>query len=53
MKFGRSFIPAYNAQAAVTEGQMIVAAELTTEGGDVEQLEPIVTAAERSSAKPA
>ena len=47
MKFGRNFIPAYNAQAAVTEEQIIVAAEITTEGGDFEQLDPIVTAAER------
>jgi hypothetical protein len=39
--------PAYNAQAAVTEGQIIVAAEITTEGGDLEQLEPIVSATER------
>jgi transposase len=47
MKFGRNFIPAYNAQAAVTEQQVIVAAEITTEGGDFEQLDPVVTAAER------
>jgi transposase len=47
MKFGRDFIPAYNAQAAVTEEQIIVAAEITTEGGDFEQLDPVVTAAER------
>ncbi len=47
MKFGRNFIPAYNAQAVTTEGQVIVAAEITTEGGDFEQLEPMVKAAER------
>jgi transposase len=47
MKFGRNFIPAYNAQAAVTEEQIIVAAEIATEGGDFEQLAPIVTATER------
>jgi ABC-type hemin transport system substrate-binding protein len=47
MKFGRNFIPAYNAQAAVTGEQIIVAAEITTEGGDFEQLEPSVTATER------
>ncbi len=47
MKFGRNFIPAYNAQAAVTEEQVIVAAEITTEGVDFEQLEPMVSAAER------
>jgi transposase len=32
MKSGRNFIPAYNAQAAVTEQQIIVAAEITTGG---------------------
>jgi transposase len=47
MKFGRNFIPAYNAQAVTTEDQIIVAAEITTEGGDFEQLEPMIRAAER------
>jgi transposase len=47
MKFGRNFIPAYNAQAVTTEGQVIVAAEITTEGGDFEQLEPMISSAER------
>jgi transposase len=47
MKFGRNFIPAYNAQAVTTEEQVIVAAEITTEGGDFEQLCPMVSAAER------
>jgi hypothetical protein len=32
MKFGRNFMPAYNAQAVTTEGQIIVAAEVVTEG---------------------
>jgi transposase len=47
MKFGRNFIPAYNAQAVSTEGQIIVAAEISTEGGDFEQLDPMIRAAER------
>jgi transposase len=47
MKFGRNFLPAYNAQAVVTEDQIIVAAAITTEGGDFEQLHPMVAAAER------
>jgi transposase len=47
MKFGRNFLPAYNAQAVTTEDQIVVAAEITTEGGDFEQLEPMVAAAER------
>jgi hypothetical protein len=54
MKFvGRNFIPAYNAQAAVTEEQIIIAAEITTEGGDFEQLDPVITAAERELAEQA
>jgi hypothetical protein len=40
-------IRAYNAQAAVTEQHIIVAAEITTEGRRFEQLEPIVTPTER------
>ena len=47
MKFGRNFLPAYNAQAVTTEGQIIVAAEITTEGVDFEQLDPMISAAER------
>jgi transposase len=47
MKFGRNYIPAYNAQTVTTEDQIIVAAEVTTEGADFEQLEPMVAAAER------
>lgn len=46
MKFGRNFIPAYNAQAVTTEEQVIVAAEITTESGDFEQLGPMVSSAE-------
>src|SRR3989442_13261170 len=47
MKFARNFIPAYNAQAVVTEDQIVVAAEITTEGGDFEQLHPMVASAEQ------
>jgi transposase len=50
MKFGRNFIPAYNAQAVTTEGQIIVAAEVTTKGGDFEELDPMISAAERELA---
>jgi transposase len=46
MKQGRAFIPAYNAQAVTTEQQIVIAAELTTEGVDFEQLYPLITAAE-------
>jgi len=47
MKFGRNFLPAYNAQAVTTKDQLIVAAEITTQGGDFEQLDPMISAAER------
>jgi transposase len=50
MKFGRNFMPAYNAQAVSTEGQIVVAAEITTKGGDFEQLDPMIAAAERELA---
>jgi transposase len=50
MKFGRNFMPAYNAQAVTTSDQIIVAAEITTKGGDFEELEPMISAAERELA---
>src|SRR5215216_6702974 len=50
MKFGRNFMPAYNAQAVTTAGQIIVAAEITTKGGDFEELDPMISAAERELA---
>jgi len=50
MKFGHNFMPAYNAQAVTTEGQIIVAAEVTTKGGDFEELDPMISAAERELA---
>ena len=50
MKFGRNFMPAYNAQAVTTGDQIIVAAEITTKGGDFEELDPMISAAERELA---
>jgi hypothetical protein len=50
MKVGRNCMPAYNAQAVTTEDQIIVAAEITTKGGDFEELDPMITAAERELA---
>jgi transposase len=47
MKQGRAFIPAYNAQAVTTEQQIVIAAELITEGVDFAQLKPMVASAER------
>jgi Transposase DDE domain len=46
MKFGRNFMSAYNAQAVTTEDQIIVAAEITTKGGDFEELGPMIAATE-------
>ena len=36
-------MPAYNAQAVTTEQQIVIAAELTSEGVDFEQLDPMIT----------
>jgi hypothetical protein len=44
---GQPTIQGYNAQAAVTRGQIIVAAEITVESPDFGHLEPVVTAALR------
>ena len=46
MKSGREFMPAYNAQAVTTEGQIVIAAEITTDGVDFAQLAPMITRAE-------
>ena len=43
-------MPAYNAQAVTTAEQIIVAAEITTKGGDFEELDPMISAAERELA---
>jgi hypothetical protein len=50
MKVGRNFIPAYNAQAVTTSEQVIVAAEIITKGADFEELDPMISAAERELA---
>jgi len=47
MKSGPTFMPAYNAQAVTTEQQIVIAAELTSEGVDFEQLDPMIATAER------
>ena len=44
---GSGFIPAYNAQALTTQAQIIVAAEITTDGVDLAELEPMISTAER------
>jgi hypothetical protein len=44
---GQPIVQGYNAQAAVTRGQIIVAAEIAVESPDFGHLEPIVRAALR------
>lgn len=42
MKTRKGFVQGYNAQAVVTKEQIILAAEVTQEANDVQQLEPMV-----------
>jgi transposase len=42
MKTRSGYVQGYNAQAAVTEEQIIVAAEVTREANDVNQLQPMI-----------
>ena len=42
MKTRKGYVQGYNAQAAVTQEQIILAAEVTQEANDVKQLEPMV-----------
>ena len=44
---GRVFIQGYNAQAVVTENQIVLAAEITTEPTDFSQLAPMINATRR------
>jgi transposase len=44
MKAFRSYVQGYNAQAAVNEHQIVLAAEISVETGDFSHLEPMVTA---------
>lgn len=48
MKTRRGYVQGYNAQAVVTENQIIVAAEVTQEANDVHQLHPMLKQAERN-----
>jgi hypothetical protein len=50
MKTRSGYIQGYNAQAAVTEGQVIVAAEVTQEANDVGQLHPMLAKARENLA---
>ena len=48
VKSGFRYFQGYNAQAAVGEGQIVLAAELTNETTDHHQLEPMLNATDRS-----
>jgi transposase len=49
MKTRRGWVQGYNGQAVVTADQIIVAAELTTQANDVQQLQPMLNQAHQSS----
>jgi hypothetical protein len=48
MKTRSGYVQGYNAQAAVTENQIIIAAEVTDEANDVRQLHPMMGACRES-----
>lgn len=48
LKNAKGYLQGYNAQAAVTEDQVIVAADLTQEANDVWQLAPMLERAEKN-----
>jgi transposase len=50
MKTRSGYVQGYNGQAVVTEEQIIVAAELTTQENDINQLHPMVQKAEENIA---
>jgi len=43
----KQFVQGYNAQAAVTEHQIVLAAEISTRAGDFPNLRPMITATQR------
>ena len=47
VKTPRGWVQGYNAQAATTERQIVIAAELTNSSADVGQIEPMVNAVRR------
>lgn len=51
MKTRKGFIQGYNAQAVVTEGQIIIAAEITQEANDQHQLHPMIEKAQDNLVK--
>jgi transposase len=51
LKAPRGYVQGYNAQAAVNENQIVIAAEITIDSPDFGHFEPMFTAAERELAK--
>lgn len=51
MKTRKGYVQGFNGQVVVTENQIIIAAELTTEENDVKQLIPMIEKAEKSIAE--
>jgi hypothetical protein len=51
MKNRTGYVQGYNGQAVVTESQIIIAAELTTEENDVKQLLPMIEKAASNTYK--
>lgn len=51
MKTRRGYVQGYNAQVAVTEGQVVLAAEVTQEANDVKQLAPVLSKAVENAGK--
>ena len=50
MKTRSGYVQGYNAQAVVDEGQLIIAAEVTTEQNDIHQLHPMIEKAKEELA---
>ena len=48
MKGNKGFVQGYNGQAVVTDGQIIIAAEVTQDENDIHQLVPMLTAVTES-----
>lgn len=49
MKSSKGYTQAYNAQASVTEDQLIIAAELTQDENDLKQLVPMIEASQKNT----
>jgi hypothetical protein len=48
MKTRSGYVQGYNSQAVVTEGQIVIAAEVTSQENDINQLHPMITKAQEN-----